>query len=142
MLTVLDLAETDTRLHKESVREQAGPCPDTSCRCQTNGFRVKWNGEKWVFMCRGCWDSDEYLSTKDRKRGWGDEIDYLRHYRGMSFKQAKAFLGDLQTSDQAPRNAPVLGLNYLSDHWQEQVHKDVMRCKDQLWGEDMTALDY
>src|SRR5712692_6314887 len=92
MLTVLVLAYEDTTLKKKSVNEKCGPCPDSSCRCQSNGFNVKWNGETWVFMCRGCWDSEEYLSARDCKRGWGGEIQYLMHYRGMKYSVALAAL--------------------------------------------------
>lgn len=138
MITVIDLAEQDTRLHKASVKEQAGPCPDTSCRCQTNGFRVKWNGGKWAFMCRGCWDSEEFLSDKGRKRGWGDEIDYLRHYRGMTFKQAQAFLAeqgnDFQTAHINHNNVMI-----DTQSWPAIVKE----YADKLWAPDDTlALDY
>src|SRR5579884_311970 len=93
LVDVLTLAEQDTRLHRESRGEYSGPCPNASCRCQTNGFRVKANGDgEWRFMCRGCWQPDKHLPEKGRKRGFGDAIDYLRHFRGMTFQQAKALV--------------------------------------------------
>src|ERR1700686_3969648 len=94
MLTVLDLAEMDTTWNRKAStrKEKSGPCPDANCRCRSNGFNVKWNGESWVFMCRGCWDSQEFLSEKDRKRGWGNELQYLMHYRKMKYSAALAQL--------------------------------------------------
>jgi DNA primase len=91
MITVLDLAEEDTSLAKKSVNEKSGPCPECGGK---DRFNVKWNGESWVFMCRGCWDSEQYLTERDRKRGWGSEVQYLMHYRGMKYSQALAFLVD------------------------------------------------
>jgi hypothetical protein len=88
MLTVLDLAGENTRLKKKSVREYCGPCPDPNCGCQRDGFSVKHNGYSWVFMCRGCWDSGEMLPNRDKKRGWGDEIHYLVHYRHVDLDDA------------------------------------------------------
>lgn len=88
MLTVLDLANEDSRLKKKSVKEYCGPCPDPNCGCQRDGFSVKHNGYSWVFMCRGCWDSGEMLPRRDKKRGWGDEIAYLTHYRSVTLDEA------------------------------------------------------
>lgn len=138
MLDVIALAEQDTQLHRASYKEQAGPCPAADCRCQTDGFRVKWNGGKWAFMCRGCWDSEEFLSDRGRKRGWGDEIDYLRHYRGMTFKQAQAFLAE-QGNDVPSTPGP----DYLptdSTQGRPDIVKEYVEC---LWSPDDTlALDY
>jgi hypothetical protein len=39
-------------------------------------------------MCRGCWDAGETLPNRDKKRGWGDEIAYLMHYRYVSLDDA------------------------------------------------------
>jgi hypothetical protein len=88
MLTVLDLAQENTRLKKKSVKEYCGPCPDPNCGCQRDGFSVKHNGYSWVFMCRGCWDSGEMLPGRDKKRGWGDEIHYLVHFKHVSLEDA------------------------------------------------------
>src|SRR2546423_1564819 len=85
-MDVLFLAQQDTQLHRASVNEQAGPCPGCG---GDDRFRVKYHDEKWVFMCRGCWNSQEILSPEaaracgkpqraGEKRGWGDVIDYLR----------------------------------------------------------------
>src|SRR5579859_6464636 len=146
MLSVLDLANEDTQLHKASRNEQAGPCPDTSCRCQNDGFRVKWNGDRWVFMCRGCWDAEEYLAVKDRKRGWGDDIDYLRHYRKMSYKDAERLARSSDEEEQAdqapkPQRSPAR-LDYTSDVWQEATTTAMQEYQDLLWSGDTRALEY
>jgi len=88
MLSVLDLAQEDTRIKKKAAKEYAGPCPDPNCGKRTDGFSVRWNGYSWTFMCRGCWDSSETLPGRDRKRGWGNEIDYLTHYRHIPLDNA------------------------------------------------------
>jgi len=155
MLTVLELANEDTRLHKESRNEQAGPCPDNDCRCQHDGFRVKWNGKQWVFMCRGCWDSEEVLTAETaraigklhrvgEKRGWGDAIDYARHYRKtedgkpFSFKAAKALVvGDSTEAVPSSREQgpPDDAYDYQSEDWQQRVTEAVKRWKARLWSE-------
>jgi hypothetical protein len=144
-IDVISLAEQDTRLHKAAVHEYAGPCPDTSCRCQTDGFRVKWSGERWSFMCRGCWDSEQYLTEKDRKRGWGDEIDYLRHYRKMSFQEAKTYLAEQGNQDRAtasPARRPSAS-GYQAPTWQKVIADTVKECEQRLWApDDTSALDY
>src|SRR6266550_3344359 len=89
MLNVKDLAEQDTSLKKESSREYAGPCPSPECSKKTDGFRVRSDEYgHWAFMCRGCWDARETLPDRDRKRGWGDAIAYLMHYRHVSLDDA------------------------------------------------------
>ncbi|HEY7415373.1 MAG TPA: toprim domain-containing protein [Ktedonobacteraceae bacterium] len=93
MLTVLDMAEVDTRLQRKSFREDCGPCPNPDCYCKHDGFTVKHDGEgKYVFMCRGCWNSEDALPGKDRKRGWGNDLQYLCHIRKMLWKEAVALL--------------------------------------------------
>src|SRR5881275_2814228 len=99
MLTVIDLAEQDTRLHRASSREMAGPCPNPECRCNKDGFHVNTSRNpvrkrdehgQWYdddtqparggFRCRGCWPSEELLPD-GRRRGWGTPLDYLVHMR-------------------------------------------------------------
>ncbi len=154
MLDVLSLAEQDTKLHKESVREQAGPCPNPLCRCQKDGFRVKWNGDKCVFMCRGCWDSSEMLSDEAARkigkqsgdrRGWGDAIDYLRHYRGLSFREAKRLVNDeTDLLEDAPARTPVPAQDdYRSERWQKVTRKGIERYIAAIWSDEgRAALDY
>jgi hypothetical protein len=146
MLTVLDLAQEDTQLKKASINEQAGPCPNAfsgKCSKRTDGFRVKWNNGKWAFMCRGCWDSQEILKEGKRtgqRRGWGDAIDYLRHFRGMPFQQAKATCEGQET----PASVPVQEMHpYLTDEWQRATQRAMEGYSKRLWDEtDTTALDY
>ena len=162
MITVLELANEDTNLHKESSREQAGPCPGENCRCQHDGFRVKWNGKQWVFMCRGCWDSEEILTAETaraigklhrvgEKRGWGDSIDYVRHYRKtedgrpFSFTAAKALvMGDTGEVPSSREPAPTREVfDYASLDWQEKISQVVPMWNSRLWGEsDHQALEY
>lgn len=145
MIDVLALAEQDTNLHRASVNEQAGPCPSLDCRCKNDGFRVKWNGEKWAFMCRGCWDSQDMLADKGSKRGWGDAIDYLRHYRGMSFQQAKAFVNEEEDSEpSAPALVPgKANDDHTTERWQDATHEQMKRCIAALWSEEgASALGY
>lgn len=146
MLDVLTLAQEDTQLHKASVHEQAGPCPDINCRCQHDGFRVRWNGEDWRFMCRGCYDAQEFQADKGRKRGWGDAIDYLRHYRKMSFQAAKALVDGGQAEEKTPMTRPripVQARGYQSDDWQEAKSKDMHEYIAALWNaDDPTGLEY
>ncbi len=141
MLTVLDLAREDTRLSNKSRNELSGPCPDQACRCQTNGFSVKYDGIKWGFMCRGCYDATEYLSEKDRKRGWGDVIDYLRHYRKMSYQQARALLAGQEIPDTPYCHAGKE--DYTSPHWQARTTQAMKDYEQALWNDEgLSALLY
>jgi DNA primase len=103
MNDVFSLAEEDTHLHKVAVNECAGACPGCG---GTDRFRVRYSRETgaWSFMCRSCWDAGQYLPEKGRKRGWGDAIDYLRHYRGMSFQEAWALVNgqERKTENRTP----------------------------------------
>lgn len=89
MLSVKDFAEQDTSLKKESSREYSGPCPSPECSKKRDGFRVRCDDHgRWAFMCRGCWDAGETLPNRDKKRGWGDEVAYLIHYRHANLDDA------------------------------------------------------
>jgi Toprim-like len=146
MLTVLDLAQEDTQLKKASINEQAGPCPNAfsgKCSKRADGFRVKWNNGKWAFMCRGCWDSQEILKEGKRagqRRGWGDAIDYLRHFRGMSFRQAQEMVNGQESHVRAPIEEQK---RYLTDAWQDTTARAMKGHSAHLWDEaDIAALDY
>lgn len=130
-MDVLSLAEEDTRLAKASVREYSGPCPDANCRCKTDGFRVKWNNEQWVFMCRGCWDPQDMIRGGERRRGFGDAIDYLRHYRGMTFPAAQALVKGNEHAESRPAPGPIAN-NWQSEAWQKKVHAIVRASCDAL----------
>lgn len=149
MLSVLDLAYEDTQLSKESVNSLCGPCPNYArgkCRCGENGFVVKWDNSRgeWRFSCRGCWPADEYLPEKGRKRGFGDAIDYLRHFRDMSFQNAKALAndGETPTTQDAPTQ-PKQQAGYTTDAWQKRTDEAVNTAIDTLWkSDDTSALEY
>src|SRR5260221_341370 len=84
MMTVMDLARIDTRLSRVCSNEYAGPCPGCS---GTDRFHVKLTKRdgQGGFMCRYCWPAEE--------KGWGDNIDYLRHFKHMTYGQAVENLG-------------------------------------------------
>ncbi|SRR6266487_57064 len=137
MIDVLSLAEQDTQLRKESYREYAGPCPGCA---GSNRFRVRWDGECWIWMCRNCWDASEYLPEKGKKRGWGDTIDYLRHYRGKSFTEAKTMTEGQEGRPGPARREPF---NRTSERWQSMMHGAMKDHIAHLWSaEDTLALDY
>jgi DNA primase len=138
MIDVLSLAEEETRLHKVAVNEMAGPCP----KCGgSDRFRVRYSRETgtWSFLCRSCWDAGQYLPERGRKRGWGDAIDYLRHYRGMAFEEAKARVTGQEISANH-RAAPQRG--YRLPEWQATTHKAMQAHQAQLWSQDTLALEY
>lgn len=146
VVTVLELAERDTRLHRVSRNEYAGPCP--GCH-GTDRFHVNLNKrEGGAWMCRSCWD------PQSNGKGWGDAIAYLRHFRGMSFRQARAFVQGQQEDDPfalptgpaAPtpagdpsqwRSGPP------SEQWQDRARDLVNEARDRLWSnEGQAARDY
>lgn len=146
MLSVLDLAREDNvHLHKESVNSKCGPCPNYTrgiCRCGTDGFVVKWDNGEWRFSCRGCWPADEWLPEKDRKRGFGDAIDYLWHFRGVKYREAKALVNDGETS-QKKAAPPVRNAGYTTAFWQERTASAVTAAVDRLQSDDgAQALEY
>src|SRR5690348_5541614 len=141
MIDVLSLAELDTKLHKASHREYAGPCPDPSCGCQHDGFRVRWfeDDGRWGFMCRGCWDASEYLPEQDRKRGWVDTIAYLRHYRGMSYHEAKRFLSE-DTGEGESKARHMSPSRRVAADFQSRAEASTIATITLLWGSDTTGL--
>nr|MBA2678942.1 toprim domain-containing protein [Ktedonobacteraceae bacterium] len=138
MSDVLTLAQEETQLHKVAVNEMAGPCP----KCfGTDRFRVRYSREAgtWSFMCRSCWDAGQYLPEKGRKRGWGDAIDYVRHYRGMTFQEAKALVdGHEGETSHSRRPQPPS----LTPEWQSATHKAMQAHQSRLWSHDTLALEY
>src|SRR6266487_110981 len=135
MYTVFDLASTDTRLHRVTVGEYAGPCP--GCR-GTDRFHVnltKRDG-RGGWMCRSCWPAEE--------KGWGDAVDYLMHFRGMRYPAARASLGEQVTSllsSVESRREALAG--YKSTSWQDMVSELARSASHRLWTpEGAAALDY
>ncbi len=91
-INVFDLAQTDTTLERVSSKEYAGPCP--LCK-STDSFHVQPHSRKYgSWMCRKCWNPSDIITLKggQRKRGWGDNIAYLRHFRKMGYTEAKNYL--------------------------------------------------
>lgn len=113
MLNVRELADQDTCLKKKSINEYAGSCPGCGGR---DRFSIKVDSEgRWVFQCRGCWDASEMLAERGRKRGWGDEVDYLVHYRQTNVEEAllQALKEQIITFEQAyKRYAAVAHVRY------------------------------
>jgi Zinc-binding domain of primase-helicase len=138
MSDVFSLAEEDTSLHKVAVNEYAGACPGCG---GTDRFRLRYSREAgaWNFMCRSCWDAAHYLPEKGRKRGWGDAIDYLRHYRGMTFQEAKMLVVGQES---AGKHRKLVQPRYLTPEWQEATQKAMRTHQDRLWSGDTVALEY
>ncbi|SRR6266702_270103 len=138
MKDVVTLAEEDTNLHKAAINELAGPCPGCG---GSDRFRVRYSRDTgtWRFMCRSCYDASQFIAERGKKRGWGDSIDYLRHYRGMSFRQAQMVVGEQSGTDYTPEEAQP---RYLSDTWQKITHDAMQAHRNRLWSDDTLALDY
>lgn len=142
------LIEQDTNLFKKSRNEMAGPCPRNGCS-QKDGF--VYNSEKrdgkGAFMCRGCWDPKRPPIREDSPR-WGDEIDFLMWFRGMSYQSAKATISDSGDSlivpikKASPVGTPRYGQPPLA-HWQEKAMAYIEAAVSRLWSIDGVAtLDY
>lgn len=141
----MDLAEMDTQLKTAAHgKEYCGQCPNCGGR---DRFHVKpgANNGRGGFMCRNCWDAEEMVTKRDgstRMRGWGDEIDYLRHMRGMkSYQEAKAHLEELDGDiDTAIRRVKQLQHNvsgdWKSEAWQVKAEKYVKDSEGELAGSD------
>jgi hypothetical protein len=135
MLTVLDLAQEDIQFNRKAStrREKKGPCPGCG---GTDRFSIRQDDTgRWVFMCRGCWDPQEYTPVKERKRGWGDAIDYLRHFRKMSYQQARTFVDEAE-----PDQGYKTPIPFRVRNWQEVIASSVKECEARLWSpKDTTA---
>ncbi len=109
MMTVMDLARIDTRLSRVCSNEYAGPCPGCS---GTDRFHVKLTKRdgQGGFMCRYCWPAEE--------KGWGDSIDYLRHFKQMTYHDAVENLG-LQEETYSLPSTHMTYLASPSKIWQE-----------------------
>jgi hypothetical protein len=169
MINVLDLAEQDTRLHRASARELAGPCPNPDCRCRNDGFHVddtrnpvrkrgqdgQWYDDETQppqggFRCRGCWPSEDLRPGTTRRRGWGTPLDYLMHMRKMSYHDAQALLQEHAAEGAVSEQAqPVQRVKkerqrgYVTEHWQKTTAASIAECEARLWDpSDTTALDY
>lgn len=129
MESVFELAREDTQLQKVAVNEYAGPCPGCGGRDRFHVNLTKRNGfGGW--MCRVCRPAE--------MQGWGDDVDYLVAFRGMSKREAlkvardqvDSLLDQIQEArtyaapdnDEPPR-AP----------WQEKTSKYVEDAVYHLW---------
>ena len=119
---VFDLAQEDTNLKRKSRGEYAGACP--SCG-GSDRFVVNLNKRdgKGGWMCRYCWPAES--------KGWGDGIDYLRHFRGFSFQDAKAALSD--GTDDLLQRVNKLREEIEPEKWQKNMAWYVERAKETLW---------
>lgn len=135
-MNILDLATKDVALKKVSGTnggEWQGPCP--SCGGEDR-FHV-WpaqNEGKGGYWCRGCGKT-------------GDNIQYLRDFRGMSFKDACAELRiDLpdrqglragwRPNPPAPKSPPPFvpsSPEAPADLWQEKAEKFISWAEARLW---------
>jgi len=85
-------------------------------------------------MCRGCHPAET--------EGWGDGISYLREIRGMSFQEAKQFLGidSLVTLPSKPLHNVK---DFESQSWQKRADGYSEEAIDRLWSSAGTiGLDY
>ena len=136
-MSVFDLASIDTRLHRVAIHEYAGPCPGCGGDDRFH-VNLRKRGGHGGFMCRYCWPAEE--------KGWGDEIDYLRHFKGMSFHAAKTHLGE------APQVNGLLShvntryratAGFKSESWQSLAREVAdSACEQILTPEGQACLDY
>ncbi len=137
VMNVYDLAQTDTSLKRVSHREYAGQCPGCG---GSDRFHVQpYRREGGAWMCRYCWPAEE--------KGWGDGISYLRQFRGMSFKQAKAYLfGEIDSLLETVYNAQEMyeqarlpDNEQLQERYQDYIRLAITR----LWKpQGKPCLDY
>ncbi len=123
MMTVMDLARIDTRLSRVCSNEYAGPCP--GCK-GTDRFHVKLTKRdgQGGFMCRYCWPAEE--------KGWGDNIDYLRHFKQLSYAAAREELG-LQEKTYSLPPTHMTGVHTPGKIWQETGRALCHASQQCLW---------
>jgi len=123
-MDLLTLIGSDTTLKRVATTnggEFAGACPKCSGK---DRFRV-WP-ERGRFWCRHC--------------GWqGDDIQYLRDLRGLSFVEAKAQArGAFPTVPSKPRNTPAPERRSIQPppaDWQAQAREVITTCSAALWSD-------
>jgi DNA primase len=139
MQTVFDLAYADTRLHRVAVNEYAGPCPGCGGEDRFHVNLRKREHGSW--MCRYCWPAES--------KGWGDEIEYLRRFRGLSFSEAKAYLaGEVDTGlsrvqklrgQRDPETQQPYGRPPTIRNFQERAEHYAGEAYHRLWAPDGQA---
>ncbi len=147
-MNVLELASKHTKLKKVSSTkggEWQGPCPDCGGKDRFHVWPNELEG-KGAYWCRGCGKT-------------GDNIQFLREFRGMSFHDACSELGidvpnrpspslaarfnSPQLPKAAPEPPPFVPAVHESpaDLWQEKAEKFVAWAQDKLlWNTD--AIDW
>ncbi len=126
-MTLLDLIGTDVKLAKVSGAgggEWHGPCPFCGGK---DRFRVQLNHsgtDRWA--CRRCEKN-------------GDIYAYLKERRGMTFPEAKEYLGEVLPAQTTPQN-PSQKTRFV---WMTFAADFVKNCEAQLWTDKgKKALDY
>jgi DNA primase len=107
-----ELAGRYTTLHRESVREMAGPCP----KC---GGDDRFHVTETSFMCRQC------------HAQWGDAIEFVRWVDGVGFKEALNKLGGSTVHGTLPAR---------STGFMEPEETDTSRPPLPAWAEKATHL--
>ena len=136
-MSVFDLASIDTRLHRVASNEYAGPCPGCGGDDRFH-VNLRKRGGRSGFMCRYCWPAES--------KGWGDEIDYLRHFKGMDFHASKMHLGLAEPvngvlSHVKPMQVATAG--FKSESWQSLAREVADSAVERLWTpEGRAGLDY
>jgi hypothetical protein len=123
-MNILDLIERETHLSfARRGKEYHGPCP--FCRCTGKQFVIYMTG-KPRYWCRQC----------DVR---GDAIQFMRDYKGLSFRQAKERLGiesdDYhRVTDNRDDHQPA-NLRPPSDDWMTAATSFLARCQAALWAD-------
>jgi len=126
---LIEIAQTDTTLAKESTNEYSGPCP----KCGGNDrFHVT---PEW-FFCRQCHE----------KRG--DAIDYIQWRDNTNFQSACEYLanGNLPTIDNPnqPRPQPIVPTKTQPEDWHIYANRILTAAQNRLIHSDnaQPARDY
>lgn len=119
--TLLELAQTDTRLHRVS-REYHGPCPMPGCTCDHDGFRVMPEKNRWA--CRGCCPGGDSLIGYVMKR---DNIGYIAACRRLQIPPCEKPKLQGSSPGESPAREP-------SPEWQAAAATAIEQAGNNLWG--------
>ncbi|HUT04957.1 MAG TPA: CHC2 zinc finger domain-containing protein [bacterium] len=124
-MNLLDIVSGDTKLKRISHDEYHGPCPFCGGK---DRFRVQLNHNgKDYWACRKC-------------EKHGDTIAYLQEKRGLSFKEARDYVGD--TPPPTPTSPHKLSAKQRLA-WQKVAGELVQSCKAHIWSDEgKPGLDY
>lgn len=132
---LLQLAERETNLRRVATTgggEHAGPCPFCG---GDDRFRVQPNRQPWgLWMCRHCTGGK-----------WQNAIDFIIRRDSCDFRAACETLtgGELPTTREKRKPAPVPAYAAPADDWQEQAYNVIEICRRNLWDEKIPeALDF